>query len=96
MSRSVFTAAYATVVAALVDARRSAGVTQVELAARLSKPQSFVSKIERGERRIDVLEFCAVARAIGVQPAVLLAAIDTALPNTLTRPRPSLSHQAFG
>ena len=56
MSRSAHTDAYATVVAALVDARKAAGVTQVVLAARLSKPQSFVSKIERGERRVDVLE----------------------------------------
>ena len=70
-------------VAALVDARRSAGVTQVELASRLSKPQSFVSKIERGERRIDVLEFCAVARALGVKPAALLEAIETVLPDNL-------------
>jgi transcriptional regulator with XRE-family HTH domain len=84
MSRSAFTAGYATVVSALVEARKTAGVTQVELAARLSKPQSFVSKIERGERRIDVLEFCAIAKALGLRPAVLLDQIDSRLPSRLT------------
>ena len=80
MSRSAHTDAYATVVAALVATRKTAGVTQVELAARLSKPQSFVSKIERGERRVDVLEFCAIARVLGVRPADLLGEIDVRLP----------------
>ena len=84
MSRSVFTEGYRTVVAALIGARRAAGLTQVQLAARLGKPQSFVSKIERGERRVDVLEFCAMARAMTVPPAELLATIDAALPSDLT------------
>lgn len=47
-------------------------MTQAELAARLGKPQSFVSKIERGERRLDVIEFCQVAEALGRDPAKLL------------------------
>ena len=83
MSRSAFTDGYATVVAGLVDARRGAGMTQVELATRLSKPQSFISKIERGERRIDVLEFCALARALGLLPSALLEEIDSRLPSEL-------------
>ena len=84
MSRSAFTAGYATVVAALIEARKSAGVTQVELADRLSKPQSFISKIERGERRMEVLEFCAVARALGLKPAALLGGIDARLPGDIS------------
>ena len=80
MSRSVFTGAYDSVVATLVKARRAAELTQAELAGRLSKPQSFISKIERAERRIDVLEFCALARAIGVKPSDLIDAIDRNLP----------------
>ena len=83
MSRSVFGGAYATFVSELVAARKRAGVTQVQLAERLSKPQSFVSKIERGERRIDVIEFCAMARALGVKPAFLLEQIDALLPGDL-------------
>jgi len=83
MSRSVFSGAYATFIAELVAARKTAGLTQVQLAERLSKPQSFVSKIERGERRIDVVEFCAMARAMGVEPASLLERIDGKLPSRL-------------
>lgn len=45
------------------------GVTQAELAKRLGKPQSFVSKAERFERRIDPGEFRAIALALGVDPA---------------------------
>jgi transcriptional regulator with XRE-family HTH domain len=83
MSRSVFGGAYATFVDELVAARKRAGITQVQLAEKLSKPQSFISKIERGERRIDVIEFCAVARALGVKPAALLKRIDSKLPDDL-------------
>jgi transcriptional regulator with XRE-family HTH domain len=52
----------------LVDARRHAGLTQVALAKKLGRPQSFVSKFERGERRLDVIEFLDVARALSVDP----------------------------
>lgn len=57
----------------LVDARRAAGLTQVEVAARLAKPQSFVSDVERGERRLDVVEFAKFCRAIDVDPVHLYA-----------------------
>lgn len=52
----------------LAQERKAAGLTQAELAARLERPQSFVSKYERGERRLDVIEFGEVARAIGLDP----------------------------
>jgi len=51
----------------LADARRSQGITQVELARRLGKPQSFVSKYERGERRLDVVEFLDIAQAMNIE-----------------------------
>lgn len=56
----------------LVQARKNARLTQTELSARLERPQSFVSKYERGERRLDVVEFCDVAKALGVDPARFL------------------------
>ena len=80
-NKSVFSDAYASLTALLIETRQAAGLTQTELATRLGKPQSFVSKIETGERRIDVIEFCVVARALGVEPADLLRAIN--LPETL-------------
>jgi transcriptional regulator with XRE-family HTH domain len=52
----------------LVDARKEANLTQSELSRRLKRPQSFVSKYERGERRLDVVEFGDVAKALGIDP----------------------------
>jgi transcriptional regulator with XRE-family HTH domain len=54
---------------------KKAGLTQHEVAKRLKKPQSFVAKYERGERRIDVVEFLAITRAIGADPAKIVRAL---------------------
>ena len=50
----------------LVKAREDSGLTQVSVAEQLSKPQSFVSKYERGERRLDFTEFMDVALVLGI------------------------------
>lgn len=52
--------------------REAAGLTQAELAARLGRPQSFVSKYESGERRLDVVEFLEVASGIGADALALV------------------------
>lgn len=49
---------------------------QQELAARLNKPQSFVSKYERRERRIDVIEFVTICRALEVDPCSVIKDIE--------------------
>lgn len=59
--------------AALVEARKGAQLSQHELARRLGRSQSFVAKIEVGERRVDVLEFIEIARALNRDPAELLS-----------------------
>ena len=64
--------------ALLTQSRIAAGLTQVELAARLQRPQSFVSKYEGGERRLDVVEFVEVTQAIGCDPAGIIAAVRDA------------------
>jgi ribosome-binding protein aMBF1 (putative translation factor) len=56
----------------LVQARKDAGITQVELGKRLGQRQTFVSKFELGERRLDVAEFIEVSRAIGIDPHEML------------------------
>ena len=61
---------------ALRSARREAGLTQAQVADRLRKPQSFVAKYESGERRLDVVEFIRVARAVGQEPARLIRLIE--------------------
>jgi len=63
----------------LAAARRRANVTQQELAARLGKPQSFVSEYERGQRRVDVVEFLVVSLALGVEPVELFVEISKAV-----------------
>lgn len=72
MPSSLFTQRHQEFIQFLIAARKAAGVTQVELADRLGRPQSFVSKVERGERRVDVVEFCQVAEALRLNPSKLL------------------------
>lgn len=71
MVKSLHTPAYATFRRLMVEARERMGLTQAELAKRLDKPQSFVSKYESGERRLDVVEFVFVCSALGVEAAML-------------------------
>ncbi|MGA9767897.1 MAG: helix-turn-helix transcriptional regulator [Blastocatellia bacterium] len=65
MTKSVFTKRYALFLSILVSLRQDKGVSQHQLAKKLKKPQSYVSKYERGERRLDVVEFLDIAKALG-------------------------------
>lgn len=79
MTRSAFSAPYGALLKALTEARHVAGLRQVDLAGRLGKPQAFVSKVERGDRRIDVIEFILIARAIGIDETALFRTIADTL-----------------
>lgn len=70
MEKSVHTPEYARLLQQLRAARRSAGLSQRELAARLSVPHTWVFKVESGERRLDVLEFSRLILACGSDPVV--------------------------
>lgn len=74
---------YRAVIDALKDARTQAGISQRELARRLGKPPSFVNKIEQLERRMDVLEFIAIAEAMGMKASDLLKQMRSVLPDTI-------------
>ena len=74
---------YRALVAALVEQRKVAGVSQRELARRLGKPPSFINKIELLERRIDLLEFIAITEAFEAKPDSVLKQIRTALPSQI-------------
>jgi transcriptional regulator with XRE-family HTH domain len=63
---------YALFQRALLEARQKEGLTQAEVALRLGRPQSFVSKYESGERRLDVVEFIEVCRALAINPQTIL------------------------
>lgn len=77
--KSIFTSEYSFVLESLVSARKAAGLTQSQLAQRLRKPQSFVSKFERHERRLDVVEFVVICRALDVAPRDILAELELRL-----------------
>ena len=77
MVKSLHTPDYEYFRALLVTAREKSNLTQSEVSARLSRPQSFVAKYEGGERRLDVIEFVAVCKALGVDPHVVLAELQS-------------------
>ena len=66
---------YPRLVAALVEARGVADLRQRDVAARLGRPQAFVSRYETLERRLDVADYAAVARAVGADPVALFARV---------------------
>lgn len=70
-------AEYITFRAALRDARKRAGFTQKQLAERLEAPQSFVSKYESGERRLDVVELRRVCAALSISTSQFLARLES-------------------
>lgn len=65
MEKSIWSDEYQQLCMLLRQLRREAGLTQVEVARRLDVAQSFVSKYESGERRLDVIELRHVAQALG-------------------------------
>lgn len=71
MVKSLHSREYRLLTELLIEARKKAGLTQQELADSLEKPQSFVAKYERAERRLDVVEFIWIANAIGREPSAL-------------------------
>jgi len=75
VTKSTHTPEYQRLIAILTDARRKAGLTQQQVADRLGKPQSYVAKVEGAERRIDVVEFVALAKAMGQEPAALFQTV---------------------
>ena len=74
---SLFPELYDRALAKLVGARKSAKITQVELAKKLGRPQSFVSKYEMRERLLDMAEFVSIARILGADPYRLLRASES-------------------
>lgn len=75
--KSFHTQEYADLIQGLVEARKSAGLTQQEVADALGKPQSYVAKIEGCERRLDIAEFVDYAHALDTDPTTLLRTILT-------------------
>jgi transcriptional regulator with XRE-family HTH domain len=92
VDKSITSQEYRVFLRKLRAARRESGLTQVALADRLGETQSFVSKCERGERRLDIVEVRSFCQAFGVSLAAFARQLDRTLTNasrlTAKRPRP--------
>ncbi|MFY9685746.1 MAG: helix-turn-helix transcriptional regulator [Pseudolabrys sp.] len=75
MRKSLGSARHKALIGLLVRKREAAGMTQAELAARLGEYQSFVARLESGQRRIDVVEFLDLADAVGFDAARTISAL---------------------
>jgi len=72
VSKSVFSEEYNQFRKMLIEARKTADLTQAELSAKLERPQSYVSKYERGERRLDLIEFLQLAQVLEIDPLTFI------------------------
>lgn len=80
MSRSLHTPIYKELRRILTEARSAAGLTQAQVAQRLGRPQSFMSKWEGAERHLDVTEFFGLCEAIGISASDVFKAIEQRTP----------------
>ena len=90
MEKSIYSDEYSVVVQLLKELRKSAGVTQVQMAEKLGQSQSLFSKYERGELRLDVIQLRTVAQTLGLTLVEFAAMLETRLnPVPTRRGRPS-------
>jgi len=82
VSKSIFTTEYAVLRDLLRELRTEKGLTQVQLSETLGMPQSFVSKYETGERRLDVIELREVCQALGTTLAAFAKKLEARLPES--------------
>jgi transcriptional regulator with XRE-family HTH domain len=74
--KTIHNTRYQSLLTLLLEARVEAGLTQKELATKLGRPQSFVSKTENAERRLDVIEFIDLCRGLDADPHELLVRLE--------------------
>lgn len=75
MAKSTASARYQKLLDVLLEERTRQGLLQKDLGKKMGKPQSFVSKVERGERRIDPAELIDMCIALGINPADIIQQI---------------------
>lgn len=79
MAKSIYSAEQEKFRSLLRQTRTEAGITQVDLAKRIRRPQSFIAKIEAGERRLDVIELRQVCQALGITLPEFVDRLERAL-----------------
>jgi transcriptional regulator with XRE-family HTH domain len=82
MEKSIHSARYAVFLKVLREARERAGLTQAELARKIGETQTFVSKCERGERRVDVTELRTFCQAFGLSLTKFVTILEKAIRKT--------------
>lgn len=87
MDKSVYTDEYQVVIELLREFRQDAGLTQVDLAEQLGQSQSFVSKYERGDRRLDVIQLRTVCQTLGTDLPAFVTTLETRLRKSRKRHR---------
>jgi ribosome-binding protein aMBF1 (putative translation factor) len=73
MTKSIYSKEYEVFRHMIIEARKKVRVTQKELAQAMNRPQSFISKCEQGERRLDIVEFMQLAEALSIDMFHFLA-----------------------
>jgi transcriptional regulator with XRE-family HTH domain len=79
MDKSIHSHEYAAALKLLREIRENAGISQIELAAKIGETQTFVSKCERGERRVDLIELRTFCTALGVPLRQFVDRLEKAL-----------------
>jgi len=74
--KTLGTERHKTLIALLIEKREAAGLTQTELAAKLGEYQSFVARLESGQRRVDVVEFLELSEILGFDAASAMRRIQ--------------------
>lgn len=77
MDKTIYSTRYQLLCKILRDQRRMNDLTQAEVARRMGKPQSFVAKYERGERRLDIIELLAIAEVINIEPIAIIRTLQS-------------------
>lgn len=75
-NKSAFDAPYIEIIDRLIARRHELGMTQTDLGIAFGENQSFISRVERRQRRIDVYEFVRLCRALKVEPGSVLVNIE--------------------
>jgi transcriptional regulator with XRE-family HTH domain len=72
---TITTKAHKKLIAALHDARKKSGLRQTQVAKKLGRSQTWIARVEKGKRRVDVVEFVALAKLFHVDPHKLLGRV---------------------
>ena len=83
MVRNLRTPGHLALMQVLIETRKTKNITQQELADRINRPQSFVAKVETGERRLDVVELAEWVIAVETDYQVIMDHVLNAVRNTI-------------